>query len=171
MQYAVMLLMTAGLFFVLRQWRWCAAATILLCVNGWWLAPFLLSEGATVDRQVDAGSPSFTLASINVYSGNPTPERVVEFVQQTNPDIVVVLEVTPAWEHRLGALSSSHPYSAVQSNVGNFGIAIYSRWPLQDIAFSPMSESNEAISTRIEIEGASIQIVAVHPFPPMGARG
>ena len=170
-QYSIALVVSAGVFLVLRQLRWCAAATGLLCVNGWWIAPFLLPSGATVAQRIDAGAPSFKLASINVYSGNPTPERVIEFIHETNPDVIVVLEVTPEWEHRLEALSATHPYDAVQSRAGNFGIALYSRWPMDSVEFVPLSENNDAISARIVVDGEPCHVVAAHPFPPAGGRG
>lgn len=169
-QYAVTLVLVVVVFFVLRSLRWSAAAFILLCVNAWWVAPFLVPSSPG-NQPTNAAAQSLKLASINVYSGNPTPERVIDYIRETDPDIVVALEVTPEWEQRLNDLSDSHPHAAVQSRSDNFGIAMYSRWPLHDVDYVALSQGNHAIRARIEVDGESFHVVAAHPFPPMGTRG
>lgn len=170
-QYAVALTILAGALLMLRARTWAAAAVILLAVNAWVVAPFVLPIGARVDCAIDAGAPSLKLASINVYSGNPTPQRVLEYIDATDPDVVVLLEVTPEWEQRLTALAARYPHSAVQSRAGNFGIALFSRHPLHGLEYVPLSRDNDAISAGIELGDGRVHVVAAHPFPPAGGRG
>ncbi|MFO1092289.1 MAG: endonuclease/exonuclease/phosphatase family protein [Planctomycetaceae bacterium] len=170
-QYAAALLILAGAFLRLRAKWWGGAATALLALNGWVVAPFVLPIGATVDRAIDPGAPSWKLVSINVYSGNPTPERVLDYIAATDPDVVVLLEVTPEWEQRLTVLAARYPHSAVQARADNFGIALLTKNALHDVEFVPLSRENDAISARVELGNAELQIVAAHPFPPAGGRG
>src|SRR4051812_15626217 len=82
-QYAVALTILAGALLMLRARWWAGAAVILFAVNAWVVGPFVLPMSATVDRAIDPASPSLKLASINVYSGNPTPQRVLEYIEAT----------------------------------------------------------------------------------------
>lgn len=166
LQYFVALVVCGVVLAVLRRWRWSLAACCLAGLNGWTLWPYV-PFSATPD--VLASSP-LRVVSANVYSGNPTPDRLIAYVRDARPDILVALEVTPAWEQRLSALHDEFPHRVVQSRPGNFGIALLSRLPIREQSFAPLSESNSAIVAAIDLEGAPVTIIAAHPYPPGGSR-
>jgi len=167
-QYAAALAILAVVLMVTRHFGWATVAVVLLALNAWQIAPFVLPTRGV--RTSGEGS-RLKLVSINVWSGNRTPERVIDFLQEADADVVVVLEFTPEWERRFTALDSTYPHAARHSSAGNFGIALYSRMPLEDFEWVTLSESNQAIAARMRVDGELVTVVGAHPFPPMGPRG
>jgi endonuclease/exonuclease/phosphatase (EEP) superfamily protein YafD len=163
-QYFAVLLGCALLLGLCRRYRWMLTAVALAALNGWTLWPYVAIP------ETDRANHDLRLLTTNVYSGNPTPENVLKYIERMQPDIVVALEVTPAWEERLSVLDEEFPYQLVQSRPGNFGIALYSRLPLISSRFAPLSEQNSAIVTQIEVDGSPVTIIAAHPYPPGGSR-
>jgi endonuclease/exonuclease/phosphatase (EEP) superfamily protein YafD len=164
-QYFLVLLGCTVLLAIIRRYRWMLLAAALAAINGWTLWPYL----SIAETQTPV-LPKLGIVSVNVFSGNQTPQKVLDYVEQIDPDLVVALEVTPDWEERLSALDEKFPHQMVQSRPGNFGIAIYSRLPLISSRFAPLSEENSAIVARVEIDGSPVTIIAAHPCPPGGSR-
>ena len=151
---------------VLRRWRWSLAACLLAALNGWTLWPYF----PIPETPRAHSSEPLRVVSANLYSGNPTPDRLIEYVRRVQPDVLIALEVTPEWERRLTALHAEFPYRAVQSRSDNFGIALYSRLPIREQSFAPLSENNSAIAAQVDLYGNSLTIIAAHPYPPGGGR-
>lgn len=167
-QYALALLVLVIVLLAVGRYGWAAVAAVLLALNAWQIAPFALPLGAE-STVVDGAS--FKLVSVNVLSSNRSPERVVEFLRDADPDVIVVLEFTPEWERRLSVLEATHPHTALRSSGGNFGIGLYSRLPIEDVEWVPLSESNEAVAVRVRVDGQLVTVIGAHPFPPFGAPG
>jgi endonuclease/exonuclease/phosphatase (EEP) superfamily protein YafD len=163
-QYLVTLTMCAIVLLVCRRFRWMVLAAVLSALNGWTLWPYF-GIPETPMAQWD-----LTLLSTNVFSGNSTPESVLDYIERIDPDVVVALEVTPDWEERLAVLRDEFPHQVVQSRPGNFGIALYSRMPFITRSFAPLSEQNSAIVVQVEAAGTPVTIIAAHPYPPGGSR-
>lgn len=166
LQYAVALLACGLLLAIARRWRWTLIAAALAAVNAWTLLPFR----AWPVTPRDQSPPTLRVLSANLYSGNSTPDRFIAYIDDADPDVLVALEVTPDWEQRLAELHDSFPYRAVQSRPGNFGIALYSRLPIIERTFAPLSESNSAIVARLDVDGRTVTLIAAHPYPPGGSR-
>jgi endonuclease/exonuclease/phosphatase (EEP) superfamily protein YafD len=164
-QYAIALLILGTLLLVVQRFGWATAAFVLFAVNAWHVAPYVVPISGTTDAGDGA---RLKLVSINVWSGNRTPDRVIEFLRDADPDVIVVLEFTPEWERQLEVLKSTHPYSALQSRAGNFGVALYSRRPLADFEFVPLSDGNHAVAARIKVDKQLTTVIGAHPVPPMG---
>jgi endonuclease/exonuclease/phosphatase (EEP) superfamily protein YafD len=124
-----------------------------------------------VDHALRSNVESCKLASINVFSGNPTPERVIGFIEAADADVILLLEVTPEWERRLTTLAGRYPHSRVRAQSDNFGIALYSRFPISAAEFVPLSPNNLAIIALIAFPQGAMHVIGAHPFPPAGAGG
>ena len=166
-QYAVALLLLSGVLTLARRRRVAAIAFAMFGLNGWFVAPYLPIPGAAPRMAASPDQPVLKLVSINVFSGNPTPERVVEFLREEDPDVIVVLELTHDWKQRLEVLTPTHPHQAVQSSAGNFGIGLYSRYPLEGVRFLPLTGS-DAVTAMIVFEDATVRVLGAHPVPPQG---
>lgn len=167
-QYAVTLLLLSGLLLAARRHRWVVVALAGLGINAWWIAPLLPYASVAAPSVTPSVQAVLNLVVINVFSGNSTPERAVEFLRAADADVIIVAEVTHDWERRLAALTATHPHQAVQSSAGNFGIALYSRYPLEDVKFLPLSEHNDAVTAQVNLPGADVRVLGAHPLPPLG---
>jgi endonuclease/exonuclease/phosphatase (EEP) superfamily protein YafD len=164
-QYFVILLGCTILQAIVRGYRWMLLGAVLAGMNGWTLWPYL-----SIPETQTAVLPKLEIVSTNVFSGNQTPQKVLEYIEQIDPDLVVAVEVTPEWEERLSVLDEEFPHQVVQSRAGNFGIALYSRLPLVSFRFAPLSEGNSAIVVQTEVDGTPVTLIAAHPYPPGGSR-
>lgn len=167
-QYLVALTVCGLVLAVLRLRRRAALAGLFGAWNLALIVPLYVSPAPP--REMPADGISWRLIVANVYSGNPTPERVVEYLRAEQPDVVVVAELTPAWERRLGELSDLFPYSYVEPREGNFGIGLYSRMPLESPETLVLSGGNMTIRARVSRSGHSLTVIGAHVFPPGGAR-
>lgn len=166
MQYFATLLGCALLLALCRSRRRLGIALALTALNGWTLWPYV-----PAGSRPDQGAPDLRVLSTNVYSGNRTPGPILDHIAATQPDIIAVLEVTPAWERHFAAIEVDYPYRLVQTQPENFnfGIALYSRVPLVSARFAPLSDNNSAIVAHVEVNRTAVTIIAAHPYPPGGS--
>jgi endonuclease/exonuclease/phosphatase (EEP) superfamily protein YafD len=123
-----------------------------------WYNPF--------NRSAAAGELRVLTANINTQ--NRSYEKVLTMVREENPDIAVFLEVDDTWVAQLQSLKDILPYDFGQANPYNFGIAVYSRLPLDNAAIDFFgTERNPSILANLAVEGKPISLIAAHPFPPV----
>jgi len=73
-------------------------------------------------------------AHFNVASSNDGYEKTIETILSSDADVISIQEVTPDWDEQLKAnLSSSYPYQSTIVRFDPFGLAIYSKYPLQAV--------------------------------------
>lgn len=164
-QAAATLLLASPLLLLLKCRRWAAVSLVAGCLVSVTLWPFM--PGAAKAYRGD----SLRLVSINVHTSNNQRDRVIEFIRQHNPDIVVLQETDDAWIESLDrALSPQWPYHAARSRADNFGIAIYSKLPWRSCEFVELSEalSVPSVVARFDLpNGEPLNLIGTHPLPPM----
>ena len=168
-QYLAALLACSVVFAVAKSWRWSAAAFVLAAWNVVLIAPLYWPQ--RIETRSARLGPPWRIVSVNLFSGNPTPERVIEFLQSEQPDVVVALELTPRWQQRMEALADDLPHQQVFPREGNFGIGIYSAWPIESVDFEPVGGGNLIAVAGILRDSERLTVIGAHPFPPMGATG
>jgi endonuclease/exonuclease/phosphatase (EEP) superfamily protein YafD len=104
----------------------------------------------------------------NINTQNRSYEKVLTMVREENPDIAVFLEVNDTWVAQLQSLKDAFPYDFGQASSYNFGIAVYSRLPLENAAIDFFGTSkNPSTLANLTVEGKAISLIAAHPFPPV----
>lgn len=151
------LLLGAGAVAAFRDRRW--ALCLLAAPLPWLSAAAALSPGAP-------GAPALGVASANVHFENRDVSPLRQWLARENPDIVVLLEVSPEYAAGLAALSG-YPFRTVAAEDGPFGIALLSRLPLLESAVRRDAEGIARIEARLQWGGRQIGIVALHPMPPL----
>jgi len=115
------------------------------------------------------GDRVYTALLLNLRRDHPQPLEVVEFLRGQNADLVLLQEVTPAWERRLRPLFGDYGHEVLQPRDHAFGIWLLSRLPLSEVRVLPGEEANAPyIAATVEAEGEFLHLVGVHPFPPVG---
>jgi endonuclease/exonuclease/phosphatase (EEP) superfamily protein YafD len=115
-----------------------------------------------------AATGELRVLTANINTQNRSYEKVLMMVREEKPDIVVFLEVDDTWVAQLQSLEDILPYNFGQANPYNFGIAAYSRFPLENAAVDFFgTERNPSILADLAVEGKTISLVATHPFPPV----
>lgn len=156
--------------------------TVLLLVTGlplsatvrhprrWVFVALPLAVGLTflpyfrTDSPGSSQAPALTLALANVHSGNRDLNRLQTWVEQENPDILALLEITEAHRSQLEAFP--YPYKLIHPRASNFGLALFSRTPPQRIS---ILEEDSPFPSILAV-WPEYRILVTHPLPPISAR-
>lgn len=110
---------------------------------------------------------NFRVLSSNVNTKNHSYSKVLSLLEQEQPDVAVFMEIDQAWAKQLDSLKDIFPYSIVNANLYNLGIAVYSKHKLENgsIEFFGVPK-NPSIVGNFTINGRVVSLIATHPPPP-----
>lgn len=162
-QYTLIALAMLAVAFTGKKRLLSFGTAVVAAVNLAFILPLII---ATPTAEAGSGS-TLRLLSANVLYGNDTPEKVVDLIDETDPDIVVLVEMTYPHKVAMSALWDSYPY-VVDSHDGNI---ILSRIPLEgkDVIRSPWMRPD--VVARFVWDGKPFTVVGVHPTTPLSERG
>lgn len=155
---AVVSFLALGLFCGQRAWLTCLALCAL---------PFFSATPAL--PVVEAGPAKFKLGSLNVNMDNAAFARTLAWVDEQQPEVLALQEVTPEMTELLAQLRMRYPHYSEAPRLGAFGSAVYSRYPVSAVT---QLEGEEGAVTHFEVhwQGTVVPVSAVHPFPPVSAQ-
>ncbi|MEZ6056519.1 MAG: endonuclease/exonuclease/phosphatase family protein [Planctomycetaceae bacterium] len=158
---------------VWQKW-WMSGICLLLTVfHASRLLPLYQEQSRPLTERANVTSSDFrphevTVVSMNLYSRNRNSAAVDEFLEQTKPDIVALIELSPLWGEHFSAQTDRFPYQRLASREGNFGIGIMSRFPLAEVETITGVNGLVGMKAVVDIDGQPLTFLAAHPFPPMG---
>ena len=115
------------------------------------------------------GAQTFRAMLLNVNTRLGDAKRVKQVIQEEDPDILVLEEISSQWVLDLQWLANSHPYSRVQSREDNFGIGLFSKFPLEDDEIVYIGDAGvPSIVATIDTGRRKLGVIATHPLPPTG---
>jgi len=121
-----------------------------------------LPEGA-----LEKGARTLTILQYNVHSANQNYQALIDYVGKYKPDVLCLEEYNSAWHKGLSSLRNVYPYQIVRARDDNFGVAIYSRHPIQNGAILPLGTAGvPSAYCQLELNGKHWSILATHPLPP-----
>lgn len=149
------------------------------------LSPYIASSPCTGDNQAEyATENTLRFTVLNLWSVNPSPESVLKWIRQSETHVLLLIEVTPHWDHTLRQIHDLYPYRHSRVRKDNFGIALFSKFPIiraetyesqgrfpiiygeiqpffpqRGSTISSLSSNNEARLPRMKVFG-------LHPPPP-----
>lgn len=166
-QYAVSGLLLAGALWVLRKRPMSALALALAFANAIPVGSLLFAHQ---EAAPNSAGTALRVVSINVFSFNHDYARVLDYVRQEQPDVLVVLEVTPDWARALEQLSEFN-YSWVKATGHRAGIAVLSRVQPRATREVDLGGTGElSLLLTLEQSGASIELLGTHLYVPLGPR-
>ncbi len=121
-----------------------------------------------VNHEVKSEKVRFMIS--NIFSSNIHFDEAIELFIKTKPDFLVILELNEIWNKKLDALKDSFPYEIRLPRNDNFGIALFSKYPLEDAQISPLLDGmTPAVITKSNVNGHQINILGVHTLPPISS--
>lgn len=166
-QYAVLLVGFGLVVGWQRQFRMATVFLAFAALNFWLLIPFLF--GAPV-LAATTSTPPVRLLTWNVNSANREFAELPRLLAEHDPDVVVLIEVSPAWERELGRLTNRFPERVIEARDDNFGIALLSRLPLTDARVRYLGAAGfPSITAGLNVGDRRFTLLATHPLPPAGA--
>lgn len=114
--------------------------------------------------------PYVRLLVSNVYYANGQHGRLVKLLDEEDPDVIGLVEVTERWLRKLAPLSAQYPYHYEVPDERYVGLALFSRLPLSDarVLELPGEASTPAIAATLHAPGGEVEIVLAHPVSPIG---
>lgn len=139
----------------------------VLAFNLYWMSsayPTLTSSSS----RIASGQP-LRLFSQNTFEGNQDIAPVVESIRQSNPDVVLLIEVrAPKYKKLVSELESEFPYHDRQSrHYIKPGLAIFSKYPLESrVDTLPVDPRLPSLKSRVHFQNQMIDVIGIHLESP-----
>jgi endonuclease/exonuclease/phosphatase (EEP) superfamily protein YafD len=110
--------------------------------------------------------------SLNLLRGNHDRlAAALQVVRDEAADVVFCAEVTPEWLAGLAAGLPEFPHRCLRADEGYFGVALFSRWPLQQAEVVPLGVSwAPAIRAIVATPAGPLGVLGVHTPRPGNAE-
>lgn len=167
------------ILFIILNRRWSFASFLLvvgiisaLIIHSIKLIPYISGEKTVPDttssgQQLRENSIGILLA--NVLIDNKKASKIMQIIEEVNPDIILTMEVNQWWISELQGLKQDYPYYIEYPLDNAYGIALYSKFELaeDDIKFLNDDEVPSVHPKILLPSGKTIRFHGVHPVPPV----
>lgn len=104
----------------------------------------------------------------NVLTPNENKQKLVDLVNEKQPDILITLESDKKWETALESVEPSYPYTVKIPLDNLYGMHLYSKLELIDPQVNYlMIDDIPSIHTQLRLQGGRvIWLYCLHPMPP-----
>lgn len=144
-------------------------AAVVALAAGLTMAAVVVPRAFPVGGQVTGGTP-FRVLAINLY-GRADPQAVARLVRELRPDVFAATELTSRQVAELDAagLDELLPHRVLHDEHDARGSGLYGRHPLTELPdlFTPIGHNMPAAALTLP-SGERVEVVAVHPNPPLG---
>ncbi|MBN6035071.1 endonuclease/exonuclease/phosphatase family protein [Amycolatopsis sp. 195334CR] len=157
-------LLLGVLALVLRRWK--TGAVVLLLVAA--LVSVLVPRFVAEEQPAVTGRDLRVMAS-NLFVGRAEAQSIVELVRANQVEVLSLLELSPAMVEDLdrAGLFTLLPHRVLHPIRGGAGSGLVSKYPLTEAQLAGPSKLRQP-SARVEFgDGSGVEIVAVHPMPPV----
>lgn len=133
-------------------------------------APSVGNVGAGAAQAATAQSPAtLRVLSLNVFGGNRDYQRTFDYIRAKNPDVLVLLEVTPAWGAALRELQPHYAYSWVMPTGMRSGMAMFSHeQPLAAREVDLGNTGERSLVLTLATRDGPIAVLGTHLYWPLG---
>jgi endonuclease/exonuclease/phosphatase (EEP) superfamily protein YafD len=160
-QYALILGVAALLAGLLRRLLVSSAALVLALVNLSLVSPLWDADPAP------GSGPTLTVLVLNLDATNDDHAAVAELVRARRPDVFAVLELTPVWRDALEPQLGAYDERRLEIRSGSYGVGLYSRLPLSELATLSPSESRDPLLTAtVATPFGPLRLALLHPEVP-----
>ena len=108
--------------------------------------------------------------SLNVHFLNRNFERTIALIRDERPDVVFLMEFTPAWAEALKVLKADYPYSHEIPRHSPAGVALFSRHEITDLEVHELHDVRlPTLIAGIAMPQGRLTLVGTHPASPGSA--
>jgi endonuclease/exonuclease/phosphatase (EEP) superfamily protein YafD len=119
----------------------------------------------------NASDPRIKLLQMNIWGGkNLKFKAVIKEIEQEDPDIVGISELTKGWWQILQPKVKKYPYQVVEASFG--GICLLSKFPIKDGRVEHFGEiKRPRIVAHVLVKDKWVKMIFAHPIIPMRRIG
>lgn len=131
------------------------------------VALLAIAAGQAAPTAEGSGVP-LVVATANVLFDNQSTDALKRWLAAVDAEVVGVQEVSPHWRVALEDLKAGYPYQRILEGKDAFGIALLSKWPLENVEVLGEAEflPRTLVATVIK-DGVKARVVVTHPLPPV----
>ncbi len=160
LQWSCILAMVA----LVTMWR--KAWTITACALGGMLLLSAQVRQPPMASSDPSGKPQLRLLHMNVLQTNTRHAEILAVALASDADIISVQEVDHRWAEWLSeGLSDAYPYHVIEPRTNCYGIALFSRIPLE-YARVIVSQGAPFIEASLTVDDRRVRLFAVHTTSP-----
>ena len=163
---ATVLTLTIFVFWYLRQTMWAMLSLACTCIHLIAIAPWILQGEGQLD--ITGDSVGVLLSNIGMNRGDL--QKLATLINEEQPEIVGLLEVTPRILSNLNLDSNEYRYRLeYPTTAGYEGLALYSKLPVSDgniVRFG--ATASPTLVANITIGKNKIEFILTHPHWPLG---
>lgn len=139
--------------------------------NLYLMSPWLFENQFSAKPDNSTSYPyALKVGMANVQTDNRDYERVVKWVADFKPDILILIEVDERWLTGVAAIEGELSQSLKDPHDHNFGIAVYSRYPLLSKTTTTFSDEGiNSLEILVNAPGGPARVLATHALPPISA--
>lgn len=169
-QYAAALVLLAAGALAMGRRRLALCALVVMVPNLWVAAPYLVPL-VLPDTAASQPAGGLSLLSLNLFYRNTDHQRVRDYLQQAQPDLLVVAELTPDWLRALQPVLDTYPYQLATDQPGPWGLGVYSRFPMLNARRTDLGVPGSVnVMATVAFPGGPVQLTAVHLSSPTSPR-
>ena len=113
----------------------------------------------------------FDIYYANVFTANQQYDLLLKQIKHRDPDVIGLVEINDAWAKALDSLND-YPYKKVVPRKDNFGLAIYSKYPMEQIEVKYFSKTKiPSIFCKLKVQNTEFPFLLTHPLPPVSKQG
>lgn len=161
-QYALASLFMMVVFIWNKHVPFAAAAGFLLLINA--------GTVIDLDESINAaghGSTTFKIYSANIHKDNRELSELNREIEKIDPDIILLLEVTPEHIEQLRPIVLTYPYRIENIFEGVLGFAFFSKFPVNDHRITKLSKyGNSLLEAMLEINQKPVMFYGLHAQRP-----
>ncbi len=171
-QYLFLQIIAAGLLLGFRRRAWAALVLVAAIPNALAVAPYVTGLfGLPAAVVAASGSPHRTirLVAANLYYHQEDATAARAYLDPESADILILSEYTPRWREKLRELETIYPQFAIRTRWNPWGIAVFSRYPLQQVEDLDLGDASSAnLRVVVQLPEGRAEIYAVHLTSPPG---
>lgn len=109
------------------------------------------------------------LYTANVLQDNKSYNKVLQQIEESQPDLIMLLETNAAWEKEMDILLKQYPHALKAPLPNTYGLLFYSRLPMIDGNIKYLVQPDvPSIQTIIQLpSGQLVKVWGLHPKPPV----
>jgi endonuclease/exonuclease/phosphatase (EEP) superfamily protein YafD len=133
-----------------------------------WIIPLTIFFPKESSDATSEKSPTIRVMVFNILKSNRSAEQVIEYVQNSDADIVLLAEPDKWWAERLEPLKQLYPYAVFEPLENCFGMVLLSRLELSDTETHFLVQGDiPSIHTKVKLaDGREFAFHGLHPRPP-----
>lgn len=168
------LLSWAGMLYFFSEWggwQWFIfiVLTLSMMFQLYMVLPYTLLWKSEVQSAKDLPDAlQIKIMVSNVLTPNPHKQKLIDLVNQHEPDILITLESDKKWEEALEVIEPDYPYTVKIPLDNLYGMHLYSKIELVDPTIHYlMIDDIPSIHTQLQLtDTRRIWLYCMHPMPP-----